>query len=264
LHPEIAGLLAPAFELPSFAASSAALASDAPADAAGDKNLNTVEQFALSDYLVGLAGMSGIPRPGDPFIARLASLIGLPDEIVRRERGRVSAEVFAHEVRRPQGEVVSLYDGAVRRPTTANTWDDHAGDAVLDPIAAVFTAAFGDYAAATLGYRTEQPYRSLARQVSQQWDWDGTRGHQGGLGLALSSLQNTLLAHPTTKVLIANGRYDLVTPYLASRWLIDQLSVPPELRGNIRLNVYEGGHMMYMRPASRAALSTDAATLFAP
>jgi carboxypeptidase C (cathepsin A) len=260
LHPEIAGLLAPAFELPSLAASAAALAGKPPADA----DSTAAEHFALSDYLVGLAAMSGIPRTDDPFIGRVAALTGVPDEIVRRERGRISAEVFAHEIRRPQGEVVSIYDGSVRRPTTANTWDDHAGDPVLDPSAAAFTAAFGDYAATALGYHTEQPYRTLAREVSRQWNWDGTRGHENGLGLALSSLQNTLLAHPATKVLVANGSYDLVTPYLSSRWLIDQLAVPPELRSNIRLRVYEGGHMMYMRAASRAALSADAAALFAP
>ena len=56
-----------------------------------------------------------------------------------------------------------------------------------------------------LGYRTEQPYRVLSREVSQQWNWDTAQGG-GGLGLALSSLQNTLLAHPDTKVLIVNGQ----------------------------------------------------------
>ena len=63
--------------------------------------------------------------------------------------------------------------------------------------------------------------------------------------------------------MVANGRYDLVTPYLASRWLVDQLSVPTAVRSGVGLKVYEGGHMMYMRPASRAALAADAAALFA-
>jgi carboxypeptidase C (cathepsin A) len=87
-------------------------------------------------------------------------------------------------------------------------------------------------------------------------------GRGGGLGLALSSLQSALLAHPHMRVLIANGRYDLVTPYFASRWLVDQLSLPDAVRKAITTRVYEGGHMMYMRPASRAALTADAAALF--
>ena len=71
------------------------------------------------------------------------------------------------------------------------------------------------------------------------------------------------MSRPETRVLIANGRYDLVTPYLASRWLTDQLSIPAPVRAGVRLKVYEGGHMMYMRPQSRAALAADAAALFA-
>jgi len=77
------------------------------------------------------------------------------------------------------------------------------------------------------------------------------------------SLETALLQHPATKLLIANGRYDLETPYLSSRWLVDQLGVPPALRAGIRLRVYEGGHMMYTRPDSRLLLSRDAAELYA-
>jgi len=260
LHPDISNTLAPAFELPSYAAASAAFSGAESTAEIGQ----AAEQFALSDYLVGLAGLKGIPAAGDPFIARVAQLIGLSDDIVRRERGRVPNQVFARELRRAQGEILSLYDATVARPTRANPWDDHAGDAVLDPAIAAYTAAFDSYAPATLGYRTEQPYRVLAREVSRDWNWDAARRGEGGLGLALSSLEETLLQHPGTRLLVANGRYDLVTPYLASRWLVDQLGLPAAVRSAIRLRVYEGGHMMYMRPKSRAALAADAEGIFAP
>lgn len=258
LHPDISNALAHAFQLPSYAATAAAFAGRSPIDSG-----RAAERFALTDYLVGLAGLAGIPAADDPFIARTAALIGLPDEIVRRERGRVSGRTFARELRRGTGEVLSVYDATVARPTGADPAADHAGDAVLDPAVAAFTAAFESYAIGELGYRTEQPYRVLARDVSQQWNWDGARGGEGGLGLALSSLQETLLARPETRLLVASGRYDLVTPYFSARWLIDQLAVPAAIRARIFRQVYEGGHMMYMRPPSRAALSADAATIFA-
>lgn len=258
LHPDVSSALAPAFSLPSYAATAAALSgAESPAEAG-----EAAELFALSDYLVGLAGLKGIPDKSDPFIARIAALVGLPDDIVRRERGRVSNGVFAHELRRAQGQILSLYDGTVTRATGANPWDDNAGDPVLDAAIAAYTTAFDEYAPDALGYRTERPYRVLPREVSQQWNWDSARG-EGGLGLALSALEDTLLLHPNTRLMIVNGRYDLVTPYLASRWLIDQLAVPAAVRAAIGLRVYEGGHMMYMRPESRAALAADAASLFA-
>ncbi len=83
----------------------------------------------------------------------------------------------------------------------------------------------------------------------------GAREGQDGLGLALSGLQTALLDHPKTKVLIANGRWDLVTPYFASRWLIDQLAIPSSVRDAIHVEVYDGGHMMYLRSQSRQALA---------
>ena len=82
-------------------------------------------------------------------------------------------------------------------------------------------------------------------------------------GIALSSLEDTLLLQPQAKVFVATGLYDLVTPYFATRWVLGQLSVPTAARARIDLRVYEGGHMMYMRPQVRAALAADVAPIFA-
>ena len=257
LNPSPGDLIAAAINLPSFAASAATLGGNTQFDAAG------VEHFALSDYLAGLAAMKGVPPPGDAFIAKVATTIGLPEDIVRRERGWVGKEVFAHELRRDHNEVLSLYDGTVTRAALANPWDRTAGDPILDNAISAYTAAFNIYAPAELGYRTELQYRTLPSSVNRQWNFDAARDGQDGLGLPLSNLQTALLDHPATKVLIVNGRTDLVTPYLASRWLIDQLAIPPVTRDAIKIKVYEGGHMMYLRPDSRAALAADAAALYA-
>ena len=257
LNPDPADLVAGSVNLPTFAASVAALASNTKFDAA------PVEQFALTDYLTGLATMRGVPPRDDPFIAKVATMIGLSEDIVRRERGWVGKEVFAHELRRNQDEVLSLYDATITRPSPSNPWDQTAGDPVLDNAIAAYTAAFNAYAPDGLGYRTELQYRVLPMTINHQWNFDGAREGQDGLGLALSGLQTALLDHPGTKVLIANGRYDLVTPYFASRWLMDQLAIPAAVRDAIRIKVYDGGHMMYMLSRSREALAADAAALFA-
>jgi carboxypeptidase C (cathepsin A) len=256
LNPSPGDLIAGASGLPTYTASTAFYAGNTKFDAA------PVEQFALTDYLTGLAAMKGVPTPGDPFIAKVAAMIGLPEDIVRRERGWVGKEIFAHELRRNENQVLSLYDATVIRAAVSNPWDQIAGDPVLDNATAAFTAAFNTYAPAELGYRTELPYRVLPMIVNRQWNFDGAREGQDGLGLPLSGLQTALIDHPATKVLIVNGRYDLVTPYFASRWLMDQLNIPATTRDAIRIKVYDGGHMMYLKPASREALAADAAALF--
>ncbi|MGH7114087.1 MAG: S10 family peptidase [Stellaceae bacterium] len=255
LHPNQRDVLAAGFFLPTYAAIAGAL--HIVPTSAGD--LAAAEHFALSDYLVGLAGLEAQPPPGNPFIAKVAGMIGLREAIVRRWRARVPNYVFARQILRDRGERVSLYDGTIARPAPAG--ERNGSDPLLGPIAAAFGSAFNAYAADDLGYRTDQPYRVLAGDVSRQWDWEGERG-EGKSGLPMTSLEAALIAHPATKVLISNGRYDLVTPYLSSRWLIAQLAISPATRSQIRLRVYEGGHMMYLRPASRAALAQDAARLY--
>jgi carboxypeptidase C (cathepsin A) len=256
LHQDERDLLAAAFYLPSYAATAATYGRRPGREPA------EIERFALSDYLVGLAGLEGQLSPNEPFIAKVAEITGLPEEIVRRYRGRVPRAVFAREIRRTEGEVVSLYDGSINRPARPDESDENTADPLLQPAVAAYGAAFNAYAADALGYRTDVPYRVLPHDVSHQWNWQGER--QGdGLGKAMSSLETALLEHPRTKVLIVNGHYDLVTPYLASRWLADQLAVPAAVRAGIRMRVYEGGHMMYMRPDARLLLSRDAAELYA-
>jgi carboxypeptidase C (cathepsin A) len=249
-------LLAGAFPLPSYAAAAAA-----DGVLPGPVDLARVEHFALSDYLVGLASLKGNPEPGDPFIAEVAHMTGLPAAVVARHRGHIPRRVFARNILRSAHERVSLYDGTVARPAPADRHDDRAGDPILGPAAAAYTAAFDQYAAEVLGYHTDLAYRVLSRRVSTHWNWQGAK-QGGGLGLAMASLQASLLEYPATKLMIVNGRTDLVTPYLASRWLIDQLQIPAAARAHIRLEVFPGGHMMYMRPSSRAALARAAAALY--
>jgi carboxypeptidase C (cathepsin A) len=255
LHQDERDLLAAAFFLPSYAATAAF------AHPPG-RDRGWVERFALSDYLVGLAGLKGEPAPGEPFIATIAEIASVPEDIARAHRGRIPRQVFAHEVRRASGEVVSLYDGSIARPARPDEDGNSAPDPLLQPAVAAYGAAFNAYVADALGYHTELPYRVLPHDVSQQWNWQG--GRQGdGLGRAMSSLETALLEHPGTRVLIVDGLYDLVTPYLAPRWLVNQLAVPDAVRAGIRLRVYEGGHMMYMRPEARRLLARDAADLYA-
>ncbi len=225
LHQTERDLLAAAFILPSYAATAAVY--DAASTGGG---LAEVERFALSDYLVGLAGLNGQPAASDPFIARVAQIAGVPPDIVRRYRGRIPRHIFAHEIRRNRGEAVSLYDSTIEAP--AGPEGGGGGDPVLQPAVAAYGTAFNSYLAEALGVHTDQPYRVLPHDVSQQWNWEGERQH-GTDGLAMSSLEAALLEHPATKILIVNGRYDLVTPYLSSRWLVDQLEIPAATRSTI-------------------------------
>ncbi|MFX9665061.1 hypothetical protein ABTO78_20600, partial [Acinetobacter baumannii] len=66
---------------------------------------------------------------------------------------------------------------------------------------------------------------------------------------------------PALRVLIVHGRTDLITPYMASRWVASRLELPPGERDRVAVTVHPGGHMMYTRGEGRAALAADARAL---
>src|SRR5205823_1793710 len=133
------------------------------------------------------------------------------------------------------------------------------GDPIFEGLIPPLTSGFLAYARDELGYKTARPYYLLNREVSRRWDW-GSHGAAGAAG-ASDDMRKGLAANPQLKITIAHGMTDLVTPYLASRYVVDHL--PAKLtEGRVALTLYPGGHMMYLRPASRAALHADAQALY--
>lgn len=77
----------------------------------------------------------------------------------------------------------------------------------------------------------------------------------------MNDLQRARSLNPSIDVLIVHGYTDLVTPYMTSRYLVDQV---PSIAGAkpIRIDVLEGGHMMYLRPDGRSALKEAVSGLY--
>jgi carboxypeptidase C (cathepsin A) len=221
--------------------------------------LAEVERFALSDYLVALAaGPSGMTPTVE---AALIRATGLPAEVVARSRGRISLARFVQAYDRARGRVLSRYDGTIDTPDLSPGSERAGGpDPLLDRAAPLWTSAFVGYVREELGYRTDITYRLLNRGIAGRWDYGTTPNRQGYAGV-LDDLQAGRRLNPSLQVLVAAGYTDLVTPYLAARYLLDQL---PPLVGAapITFRPYRGGHMMYMRPDSRRALAEDARALY--
>jgi carboxypeptidase C (cathepsin A) len=72
----------------------------------------------------------------------------------------------------------------------------------------------------------------------------------------------SLALTPGLRLLVVQGRTDLVTPYMASRWLLDRLDLPDDVRSRVDLTVLDGGHMMYLAADQRRALSERAAEFY--
>jgi carboxypeptidase C (cathepsin A) len=55
---------------------------------------------------------------------------------------------------------------------------------------------------------------------------------------------------------VANGFYDLATPFLATEYTFNHLGLPEDLQKNVSMSYYEAGHMMYIHIPSLEKLKT--------
>lgn len=53
--------------------------------------------------------------------------------------------------------------------------------------------------------------------------------------------------NPYLRVHVANGYYDLATPYYATLHTFAHMGLTAEQRANVSMSFYEAGHMMYVQ-----------------
>src|SRR5690606_20445427 len=143
-----------ALVLPSMVASARAHGLGDPAP-----SLEEVEQFALTDYLVGIAAIapSG-PAPEAALIGRVAALLGLDEALVEKHHGRVPPRVFADHLLEDLGLTLSLYDGAVAGPDPS-PGRPGGPDPQLEATKAPFSTAYNAYVGTELTLQTDLPFR---------------------------------------------------------------------------------------------------------
>ncbi|MCQ8239391.1 S10 family peptidase [Rhizosaccharibacter radicis] len=237
--------------LPSLAASAAA--ASGPVSPA---KLDEFYRYAVGSYLTTLANAPPQGDAADAFYGKVASVTGLPKEVVAKERGMLSVQ--AHDVRSRDGRLYSLYDGtlSIADPYPEGIDNGDSPDPVLFGFGLAYGNAVTGYLAEQLGFRTDLKYDLLDYGVNAAWNFK-----QDGDLVARSTpdLRKLLALNPSLRVFIANGAFDLACPFSTSRYVVEHL---PLGRDRIRLKVYPGGHMLYTRPDSRAALAKDVAALY--
>jgi carboxypeptidase C (cathepsin A) len=220
--------------------------------------LAEAEKFALTDYLMTLAG----PRPqgeaARAFYRRVAEISGLPEDVVTRSRGFIR-DAYLKNLRSGEGKVVSRYDASFAVADPFPEQDYARGpDPLLDGLTRAYGGAFSAYARDELGFKTEMTYILLSSDIAGKWDWEG-----GGRGAANASddVRDLLSLIPSFRLMVAHGMSDMVTPYAATRYVLDHLpAIGDASRAQLRL--YRGGHMFYIDQDSRKAFTADARTLY--
>jgi carboxypeptidase C (cathepsin A) len=244
--------LAAALQLPSLAAAELESKGSFSKPALGE-----AERFALGTYLTTLAGPAPKGEAASNFYARVAQMTGLPVDTVAKSHGFIR-DAYVKHLRSREGKIVSRYDAtfAVADPYPEQD-ADRGPDPLLDGLTRAYGGAYSNYARDELGFKTEMTYILLASDVSGKWDWGQGRGSAG----VSDDLRELLALIPSFRLLIAHGYSDMVTPYAASRYVLDHLP-PIDDPSRAQLALYRGGHMFYIDPQSRQAFSTDVKTFY--
>lgn len=215
--------------------------------------------FALEEY--GPALLKGDKLAGEVrerIVDGLHRFTGLEPDFIRRANLRVSIFRFTKELlrdgRRTVGRLDSRYHGIDSDAAGERFEHDPSYTAILGP----YTAALNDYVRDELGFEEERNYEILSGKVNQNWNWQ-VKGRSGYVNVA-EDLREAMSTNTHLKVLIANGYYDLATPFFATEYTVDHLGLEPELRDHVELTYYAAGHMMYIHPPSLEKLKQDVAS----
>lgn len=229
-------------------------------NADGRAGLADVEAYAAGPYLVDLLRGERDPAALARISEKVAHFTKLDPALVKKLGGRIDMDTFSRERKRAEGLVSSPYDAKITgldpEPYAASS---NAPDPVLDAVKPQLASAMADLTTNRLGWPIEGRYEILNSRVNRAWDWGSGRSHPEAIG----DLKYVLALDPNLRGLVVHGSTDLVTPYFASKLLIDQ--VPPlGDPGRLRLEVFPGGHMFYFEDASRASLRESARLIIDP
>ena len=86
------------------------------------------------------------------------------------------------------------------------------------------------------------PYEILSGRV-HPWDYGS---HQNEYVNVADTLRKAMTTNPSLKVYVANGYFDLATPFLATEYTFTHLGLDKSLQNNITMSYYKAGHMMYI------------------
>lgn len=219
--------------------------------------LREAEDFALGEYALALMkGSALVESERSQIVEKLARFTGLAPEYIERcnlriEIFRFTKELLRHE-RRTVGRLDSRFKGIDRDAAGEKIEYDPSMTNIMGP----YTATFYDYVRRELKFESDLIYEVLHEKVWLAWSY---AEYENKYVNVAETLRHAMSLNPYLKVIIANGYYDLATPYFATEYTVNHLEIDPSRQANLSMTYYEAGHMMYIHLPSLAKLKDDLA-----
>jgi carboxypeptidase C (cathepsin A) len=211
--------------------------------------------FAANEYLPALMRIDRLTAQERAALAdKFSQFTGLSRQFIEQNNFRVELGEFNKELlrerRRTTGRLDSRFTGIDRDAAGDTTDFDPSMTAIRPP----YTSVFNDYVRRELGFKSDLEYYILGGGIGP-WNWNTNNAYAD----TSMSLKSAMAKNPYMKVLLANGYYDMATPFFAAEYTVSAMNLDPELRKNVSFTYYEAGHMMYIEKNSLRKLKEDAA-----
>src|ERR1700733_544504 len=209
-----------------------------------EKALGESRRFAGNEYNAALMkGDKLTASERTSAVREMARLTGLPEKYVDESNLRVSEARFTKELLRDQRKTIGRYDSRLEGQDLDAAGDRPEYDPSYASVQGVFTAMFNDYARTELKYDSDAPYQVLTDKV-QPWNYDRFQNRYVNVA---ELLRQAMTQNPNLKVMIANGYFDLATPFFATEYTVNHIGLDPGLSNHISLTYCDAGHMLYTK-----------------
>ncbi|MDE0560976.1 peptidase S10 [Algoriphagus sp. NF] len=215
--------------------------------------------FAYQEYLPALFEGQNLSKERKEEIAeKLSYFTGLDQKYILRSDNQILMHRFKKELLREDGKAIGTLDG---RFAAVETDQVAEGPVLGDPsdymTEGAYTAAFNSYLLNELGVELEIPYLSSNGEIGGKWRWrpvpDGSYWEPSYVSTA-RALSEVMHRNTKMRVMVANGYYDLITPFFDAEFTFARHDFPQD---RIEMKYYEAGHMMYNRREDFEALAKD-------
>jgi carboxypeptidase C (cathepsin A) len=218
------------------------------------KFLQEVEEFAQGRYASALLMGDLLPVEERVYVVQeLARFTGLSTDFIERTNLRIIDRHFFKELLRESGRTVGRLDSRFLGVDRLGVTEAAEYDPLLTNVLGPYTAGFYDLVRAELKFESDLRYEILNEKV---WPWSYSENQY--LNVA-ETMRKAMTYNPHLKVFVANGYYDLGTPYFATEYTFNHLGLNKSLHKNISMEYYEAGHMMYIHMPSLKRMKADLA-----
>ncbi len=220
------------------------------------KFLKEAENLALGDYATALLKGDLLEvAERKHIVEELARFTGLAPEFIERTNLRIMDQHYFKELLRDRDQTVGRLDSRFLGIDRLGVTETPEYDPLLTNVMGPYAAAFYDYIRTELKYESDLPYEILTEKVHP---WSYSVYENQYLNVA-ETMRRAMTYNPHLKVFVANGYYDLGTPYAATEYTFSHLGLHKSLQKNISMSYYEAGHMMYIHMPSLRKMKTDLA-----